>query len=250
MNSFIPWIGGKKLLRHEILKRFPKEKPAKYIEVFGGAGWVLFAKEPISGQQEIFNDYNSNLINLYRCVKYHPEEVQKECNLLLNSREQFHDFKSQLNANGLTDIQRASRYLYLIKISFGADKKSFGCSDKNIYYAVDMLKDVSKRLNKVTIENQPYQTLIKHYDKENVLFYIDPPYYKTEKYYGDLFSVEDHEKLRDIIKNLKGKFILSYNNCDYIKELYNEFYIEEVTRNHNLKSNNERYKEVIIRNFK
>ena len=43
MNSFIPWIGGKKLLRKEIIKRFPKEDFTKYVEVFGGAGWVLFA---------------------------------------------------------------------------------------------------------------------------------------------------------------------------------------------------------------
>lgn len=35
MNSFIPWIGGKKLLRKEILSRFPKEQPSRYIEVFG-----------------------------------------------------------------------------------------------------------------------------------------------------------------------------------------------------------------------
>lgn len=251
MNSFIPYIGGKKLLRYEILKRFPAEKPHKYIEVFGGAGWVLFAKEPVGGQQEIFNDYNSDLINLYRCIKYHAEEVQKECALMLNSREQFYAFKSQLKAEGLTDIQRASRFLYLLKISYGADKKSYGCTDRNVYYAVNMLKDVSQRLKKVTIENQSYDVLIKHYDKENVLFYLDPPYYKTEHYYGNLFSLEDHEKLRDILSKIKGKFILSYNNCPYIKELYKDFYIEEVSRNNNLKYNdNNKYEELIIRNFK
>lgn len=250
MNSFIPWIGGKKLLKNEILKRFPDETPSKYIEVFGGAGWVLFAKNSISKQQEVFNDYNSELINLYRCVKYHAEELQKECALLLNSREVFNRFEKQLNANGLTDIQRAARYFYLIKVSFGADVRTFGCSNRNIYYAVDMLQEISKRLRKVTIENQSYERLIKHYDNENVLFYVDPPYYKTEKYYGDLFSVEDHRILKDILSNIKGKFILSYNNCSYIKELYKEFYIEEVSRNHNLKSNGEQFKELIIRNFK
>lgn len=69
MNSFIPWIGGKKLLRKEIVSRFPQEKISKYVEVFGGAGWVLFYKDTDSKQQEIFNDYNSELINLYRCAK-------------------------------------------------------------------------------------------------------------------------------------------------------------------------------------
>ena len=44
MNSFIAWIGGKKLLRKEIVKRFPEVGFTRYVEVFGGAGWVLFEK--------------------------------------------------------------------------------------------------------------------------------------------------------------------------------------------------------------
>ena len=47
MNSFIAWIGGKKLLRKEIVKRFPEEGFTRYVEVFGGAGWVLFEKEVV-----------------------------------------------------------------------------------------------------------------------------------------------------------------------------------------------------------
>lgn len=250
MDSFLSWIGGKKLLRKEIIKRFPSEPTSKYVEVFGGAGWVLFAKEKSSKQQEIFNDLNGDLINLYKCVKYHPEAVVKECNFLLNSREQFYDFKEQLNIRGLTDIQRAARYLYLIKISFGADISSFGCTSRNIYYSIDKLNDVSDRLKHVTIEQQAYDKLINHYDKESTLFYLDPPYYETEKYYHGLFNKDDHEKLFNILSNIKGKFVLSYNNCSYIKELYKDFYIEEVSRNHNLKSSGKKFEEVIIRNFK
>lgn len=70
MNSFIAWIGGKKLLRKEIVKRFPEEGFTRYVEVFGGAGWVLFEKEQ-GKELEVFNDRDSNLINLYRCIKYH-----------------------------------------------------------------------------------------------------------------------------------------------------------------------------------
>lgn len=253
MNSFIPWIGGKKLLRNEIISRFPKETPSRYIEVFGGAGWVLFAKEKSSKQLEVFNDLNSELINLYRCVKFHAEEVQKECEYLLNSREMFMDFQNQLNARGLTDIQRAARYLYIIKVSYGADRETYGTHSKNVYYAVNMLKDISERLKNVVIENKSFDNLIKVYDRDNALFYLDPPYYKTEKYYGDLFNKDDHIKLRDILMNIKGKFILSYNDCEYIRELYSDdcFFIEEVTRNNNLVRNNqEKYKELIIRNFK
>lgn len=131
MNSFIAWIGGKRLLRKAIIERFPEEGFDRYIEVFGGAGWVLFGKE-VGKELEVFNDADSNLINLYRCIKYHCEELQKELNWLAISREQFFDNKSQLNARGLTDIQRAARYFHIIKVSFGADRKTFGTNKKRL----------------------------------------------------------------------------------------------------------------------
>ena len=75
MNSYIGWIGGKRLLRKEVLARFPKAGVTRYIEVFGGAGWVIFGKEKVPSQMEVFNDLDGELINLYRCIKYHCEAV-------------------------------------------------------------------------------------------------------------------------------------------------------------------------------
>ena len=105
----------KKLLRKEIIKRFPNNI-GKYVEVFGGAGWVLFGKERVSTQLEVFNDIDGELINLYRCVKYHCEAVQKELELILNSREVFADAREQSGVRGLTEIQRAARFFYLIRV--------------------------------------------------------------------------------------------------------------------------------------
>lgn len=83
MNSFIGWIGGKRALRSEILAAFPDDV-GRYIEVFGGAGWVLFGKDP-TRQMEVFNDADGSLINIYRCIKYHPEAVAAELALLPDS---------------------------------------------------------------------------------------------------------------------------------------------------------------------
>ena len=78
MNSFISWIGGKKLLRKKILEVFPEQTTFnRYIEVFGGARWVLFSSDR-HANMEVYNDVNGNLVNLFRCTKYHPEELQKE----------------------------------------------------------------------------------------------------------------------------------------------------------------------------
>ena len=72
MNSFMSWVGGKKSLRDAVLARFPPYYE-RYIEVFGGAGWILFHKPP-GNDFEVYNDFNSNLVNLYRCVRrYLPD---------------------------------------------------------------------------------------------------------------------------------------------------------------------------------
>ena len=89
MNSFISWIGGKKLLRKTILEQFPESGTFdRYIEVFGGAAWLLFYKES-HAKMEVYNDINGELVNLFRIVKYHPDALQKELDWILMSREQF-----------------------------------------------------------------------------------------------------------------------------------------------------------------
>lgn len=251
MNSFISWIGGKKLLRKRILEEFPeKETFNRYIEVFGGAGWVLFSAEK-HAQMEVYNDVNGNLVNLFRCTKYHPEALQKELEFILMSREQFFNAKGQMEVAGLTDIQRAARFYILIKESFGSHLQSFRKSPKNITNAIEYILKVSKRLNMVVIENLDFEHIIRTYDRKDALFYMDPPYYNTEKYYPDRFMPADHVRLKEVLDKIKGKFILSYNDCEYIRELYRSYNIIEVDRMNNLvqEQKKPRYKELLIKNY-
>ena len=251
MNSFISWIGGKKLLRSKILEAFPVQGTFnRYIEVFGGAGWVLFSSER-HAKMEVYNDVNGNLVNLFRCTKYHSEALQKELEFILMSREQFFNSKEQMEVKGLTDIQRAARFYILIKESFGSDIRTFGVRPKDMANAIEYISEVSKRLRMVVIENQDFERILKTYDKKDALFYLDPPYFETEKYYPDRFMPEDHVRLREALGRIKGKFILSYNDCEYIRELYNGYSILEVDRTHNLVRGKEkpRYKELIIKNY-
>ena len=256
MDSFIGWVGGKKALRDVIISNFPEEAPKRYIEVFGGAGWVLFRKEQVSGQMEIFNDRDSCLVNLYRCIKYHPEELKRELEGILSSRELFYDFKEQCFMRGMTDIQRAARYFYLIKISFGCKKDTFANRPKRLDRVMDRFDEIKKRLSGVIIENRDFEDIIRLYDNEDALFYIDPPYHTTENYYkngeGQLFTQEDHYRLKDLLNNVKGRFILSYNDDEFIRELYGSYNISGVERSSTLSSsgdNKEKYKELIIKNF-
>lgn len=251
MNSFIGWIGGKRLLRKAILERFPSDNVRRYIEVFGGAGWILFAKDQKPGQMEVFNDMDGDLINLYRCIKYHCEAVQSELDWLLFSREQFVDYRDQLKDHGLTDIQRAARFFYLIKSSFGCDRNTFATAPKSLERATEYLTKVKARLKNVVIEQKDFADLIKVYDRTEALFYLDPPYTGTERYYEVLFTSTDHQRLFDILKNIRGRFILSYNDDPKICNMYKDFHIDKVVRNNTLsgKNNTKQFEELIITNF-
>lgn len=249
MDSFIAWVGGKKLLRKEVVSRFPEDyQKYKYVEVFGGAAWVLFYKD--ISKFEVYNDINGELVNMFRCVKYHCEAVEKELEFILNSREIFNTFKNQ-STEYMTDIQKAARYLYLIKASYSSKMKNFGVKCRDVSNT-DMLRKVRERLSKVVIENKNFSDLVNAFNKEDVLMYLDPPYHKSEYFYNVdsiVFDDNAHIELRDILKEFKGKFVLSYNDDIFIRELYSGFKIDELSRPNNMSPTRKEFKELIIRNY-
>lgn len=250
MESFIGWIGGKRALRKTILGRFPQDY-GRYIEVFGGAGWVLFGREPQPRQMEVFNDFDGDLINLYRCIKYHCNALIEELDGLCHSRELFLDFKSQLQARGLTDIQRAARYFCLIRFSFGCGRKNFRTAGIHFARMCDALHAIQGRLSKTIIERLDFAQLIRTYDRPDALFYLDPPYVGTEHYYDGGFAAEDHVRLADTLKQIRGKFVLSYNDSPTVRELYTGHRMEPVIRKNMLAgtSNSTPYQELLIYNY-
>ena len=101
------WIGGKKALRDTILPMFPLYYE-RYIEVFGGGGWILFAKPP-GNDFEVYNDFNSLLVNLYRCVRDKPQELMSALQYVLNSREDFELVRDALARDSpKDDVQKAA----------------------------------------------------------------------------------------------------------------------------------------------
>lgn len=248
MRSFIPWVGGKLLLAKKITSLFPNEFE-RYIEVFGGGASVLFSKEK-QAPFEVYNDINGNLVNLFRCIKYHREELQREIRGFPNSRELFQEFISQLQTPYLTDIQRAARFFLIIRLSFAANARDYNCKPHNLNTPIDYLEAVQERLNGgqgVVIENKEFDNLIRVYDRPKAFFYCDPPYYGAEKFYGVSFEEEEHQRLHDCLKSIKGMFLLSYNDCPYIRDLYKDFHILSVERGNNIGKG--KYKELIISNY-
>lgn len=243
IKSFIPWIGGKNLLAKKIISMFPDDFQ-RYIEVFGGGAAVLFHRDR-HAKTEVYNDLNDGLVNLFRCAKFHRSELQREISGYFNSRQFFSEIKAKMEFSGLTDIQRAAMFFVVARLSFGANMRTFGGQPRNL--SADCLEAVEKRLENVVIENLDFENLIKKYDCKDALFYCDPPYSNSERYYDKRFLPDDHERLKAILSQIQGRFILSYNDSEKIREIYRDFDIVPVQRQNNLSEGF--YKELIIKNF-
>ena len=248
------WIGGKKALRDEILARFPLEYK-RYIEVFGGGGWVLFHK-PAGRDFEVYNDFNPNLANLYRCVRDQPKELIAELTYVLNSRTDFDFVRKTLHTKTeIPDIKRAAYFYQLIRQSYASGLDSFGAQPHSMWNNFPLINQACSRLQKVVIENKDFEKLIKQYDRPESFFYCDPPYYETEDYYEDVgFTTKDHERLANALCSMQGKFLLSYNDCPEIRELYSRpgIIIEGTSRLSNIAQRYEagkQYAELIISNY-
>ena len=254
INSFMAWVGGKKALRDEILARFPRNYK-RYIEVFGGAGWVLFHKPP-GNDFEVFSDFNGNLVNLYRCVREQPEALRNELRYMLNSRLDFEYMKGMLHSRAvLPDVRRAAYYYALIRYSYAAGTSTFGSQPHAMWNNFPLIESAAGRLQKVVIENKDCVKLIRQYDRPESFFYCDPPYYNADQYYEAVSSDGfDHAGLADALLGIKGKFLLSYNDCPEIRALYDRpgIVVEGISRLSNIAQryeNGKQYPELLISNY-
>lgn len=175
LNSFMSWIGGKKALRELIVTLFPVYYE-RYIEVFGGGGWVLFHKPP-GNDFEVYNDFNSLLVNLYRCVRDKPQELMESLRYVLNAREDFDAVRAALARDSpASDVQKAAWFYQLIRYSYASGLTSFGSQPHDMRSNFPLIEQAHRRLAKVVIENKDFEKLIRQYDRPASLFYLDPPY--------------------------------------------------------------------------
>ncbi len=236
---------------------------------------------------EVYNDFDRNLTNLFHCMKERTLATVRElgfCNL--NSRddfiavrrffedEQFEDkyFSEELRLTDITfpppeaaelkeirtritkdyDVRRAAMFMKLLRYSYSSSCKSYASQPFDIRRLFGLITELKNRMANVVVENQDFETLINHYDRPDAFFYADPPYFSTEDMYAVGFNLDDHVRLKNTLKNIKGKFLLSYNDCPEIRELYNGFSLFDFSRTHSMAQRYEagkEFKELLIGNY-
>ena len=248
---------------------------------------MLFGRPPDQKSMEVYNDFNFNLTNMFFCVKNRTWEFLRHLGFLpINSRDEFtvirkfidkeeftaeylseelelaqhnlsppefEDMKEIMLENAKkSDVRRAAAFYKLIRYSYGSGCTSYGCQPLDVRKTFYLIWEASRRLKDTVVENKDFEALIRQYDRDNAFFYCDPPYYETEGHYAVVFRKEDHVRLRDTLAGCKGKWMVSYNDCEYIRDLYSSFYILSVTRINNLAQRYDggcEYPEVIITNY-
>jgi DNA adenine methylase len=155
------------------------------------------------------------------------------------SRAEF-DRLASVDPGTLTDLERAARFLYLQRLTFGGKvtARSFGVATGHrarfeTGRLTPLLEAAHERLSGVYVERLPWREFLARWDRPETLFYCDPPYWGVERYYGKgCFPPEDFEELARTLRGLKGRFVLTLNDVPEVRRLFSFARIEEATLNY------------------
>lgn len=249
-----PYLGGKRILSKTIIKLINSTPHDGYAEPFVGMGGV-FLRRNLQPKTEVINDINGDVANLFRILQRHYPQFMDHLRFQVTSRREFERL-IKCDPATLTDLERASRFLYLQKLAFGGKVSGqnfgvqrVGSARFNLLKLAPQLEEIHERMAGVVIENLPWRTFIERYDRPGMLFYLDPPYWGNEGDYGHaVFDRGEFQEMAAVLGALKGRFILSLNAVQCVFETFSAFEIQEVDCTYSVagKGVSKAVKEVII----
>ncbi len=247
----IPYIGGKNRLAAKIISMLPEH--TTYVEPFAGGAQVLFHKQP--SNVEVLNDLDYDDVNFFRVCQWHYEELIRYLRFCIASRK-LHELHLATNPATLTDIQRAGRFYYLQKNSFGGlilkQKFHYGVTHPSNYNPEripEVIENAHRRLARVQIESLPYEQVLEKYDRPTTMFYLDPPYWER-KLYKFNFTEADFIGMEKRLRSLKGKFILSLDDHPKVRDVFQAFRIARTEIAYTAQQKvGKRFGELLITNF-
>tara|TARA_R110002051_G_C8673805_1_gene490816 strand:- start:638 stop:1339 length:702 start_codon:yes stop_codon:yes gene_type:complete len=203
-------------------------------------GGVFFRRDR-RPRAEVLNDLSRDVSNLFRILQRHYVPFVEMMRWQLTTRAEFERL-SETPAETLTDLERAARFLYLQRTSFGGKVSgrnfavSVGQGSRfDVTQIVPRLEALHNRLAGVVIECLPYDRAIERYDGADTLFYLDPPYYGSERDYGaGMFARANFTDLAGRLESISGRFLLSINDVPEIRTLFAWATLQPVELNYSI----------------
>lgn len=249
------YVGGKKLLAARVIAAIEAEPHARYCEPFVGMGGVFFRRRR-APKAEAINDLSRDVATFFRILQRHYQAFMDMLKWQVTSRSEFERLAGQAPET-LTDLERAARFLYLQRLSFGGKvaSRTFGL-DPNVPARFDitklgtLLEGAHERLAGVWVDCLPWSEFLVRWDREGTLFYLDPPYWGSEHYYGrGLFGRADFAPLAEALKGLRGRFVMTVNDVPELRQLFAWARVEAVPVSYSVSGRGTRTpaRELIIR---
>lgn len=259
-RPFLKWVGGKRSILNELIKRLPDNFDA-YHEPFMGGGALYFALQP---KEAYLSDINFHLVLTFKAVrddverliqnlKVHERSHSKE--YYMKARERLIKEKDSTKVAALFIYINKTCYngLYRVNRSGGFNVPMGNYKMPAILDEVN-LRNASKVLQNADIEQHSY---IHEKPIKNDFYYLDPPYHETyEGYSSGGFGDAEHQKLAEYCHQIHkkgGYFMLSNSDTPFVRELYKGYTIETVSASRFISCKaHQRGKEneLIIRNYK
>lgn len=228
MKPFFCRVGGKSPIANKIIKMIPEHKI--YIEPFIGGGAILFAKQP--SKIEVINDLDKKLISGYRLLK---KITINDINEIINFMKKFKglsdDKKIEL-LNKFMNIKVSNNGLKLYQVLIQMCGTFSSTGRGKIYkpqiqnQKINKIQEYKDRLKKVKIYSTDYKNIIEKFDSSLSFFFLDPPYENSDTLYKN--DTIDYQEMADTLSNINGKFLLTLNDSDNIKNIFRQFNIKKI----------------------
>ena len=229
------WYGGKFSHLDFILPHIPADA-GHFCDVFGGSAAILVNRPP--APVETYNDLDSELVNFFRMLRDDGERLIRAIGLTPFSREEL--VRSCRIEEGVSPLERARRfYVRARQTRTGLAQTSsegrwahcvltsragMAGAVSRWLGSVDGLPEIVQRLLRVQIENAPALDVIRRYDTEATVFYLDPPYVHSSRgdrsAYGHEMTDRDHEQLAGVLRSIRGRAVLSGYRTPIYDDLY------------------------------
>jgi DNA adenine methylase len=235
LRGLAPYVGGKRVLAAQIVRAIERVPHSCYVEPFVGMGGVFFRRRS-RPRLEVINDYSGDVATLFRVLQRHYLAFVEMLRWQLTTRAEFERLVAT-DPTTLTDLERAARFFYLQKTAFGGkvSGRNFGVSRTesgafDVTRIVPELEAYHERLAGVVIERLPFAECLRRYDREGTLFYLDPPYWGSEHYYGRaLFQRADYEVLAGVLQGLKGRFLMTLNDHAEVRRIFGRLALKKLS---------------------
>ena len=212
LRTPISYYGGKQQMLKHILPRIPEHKT--YVEPFFGGGAVFWAKK--QADIEIINDNNAHVINFYKQLKHHFDELKHLIDATLHSRDSYKEALVIYHAPYLfSELKRA--WAFWITTNMGYSKMigswgydNAGKAERSIMNRkIELTTEYATRLERVQIECNDAIKVIQSRDMPDAFLYCDPPYVGADQGHYGGYTQEHFDHLLYGLSQAKGKFLLS-----------------------------------------